>query len=118
MQNMFMQPAMQPFINLVQSNMALLARYSMSPEAMTQAMANAQKMAKGEQPTTGVDLVQSTAFAELMQGMIQNYTVFMTELGQSGMAMLAQGQAAMMKNVQDAGEGSTGTAEARARRGR
>ena len=116
MQNMFMQPAMQPFVNLVQNNMTLLAKYSMSPEAVSQAMVAAQKMAKGEQPVSGFDMAQSKAFADLMQGMIQNYTQFMTELGQSGMAMLAQGQAAMMKNVQEASESATSTAEARRNR--
>ena len=33
---------LQPFINLVQANMALLSKYAMSPEAMTQAMAQMQ----------------------------------------------------------------------------
>jgi hypothetical protein len=95
MENHLMQPAMQPFVKLVQSNMALLTKFSVSPEAISQALANAQSVAKGEQPASGSDLLQSNEFAQVMQEMIKNYTEFMTELGQSGMAMLAQGQAAM-----------------------
>lgn len=43
----------------------------------------------------------ATAFAELAQGMMENYTRFMSELMQSGMALWAQGQSAMVQQVQD-----------------
>ena len=84
---------LQPFMNLMQANMALLSKYAMSPEAMTQAMAQVQAaMTQGP----GAALTQTpAAVAELAQGMMQNYTRFMTELTQSGMAAFAQGQAAM-----------------------
>jgi hypothetical protein len=117
-QNDLIPPGMQPFVKLVQNNMALLTRFSMSPEAISQATANAQRVAKGEAPAVGSDLLQSNALAELMQGMIRNYTEFITELGQSGMAMLAQGQAAMMQKVQDANESVVEATHEGRRRGR
>jgi hypothetical protein len=90
MQDNVMQTALQPFIKLTQANMDLLTKFSMSPEAIPQ----------------------------LMQGMLKNYTEFMTEVGQSGMAALAQGQAAMMRQVQEASETVVDASEARARRTR
>ena len=52
-----------------------------------------------------------------MQGMLKNYTEFVAELGQSGMALLAQGQAAMLQRAEDASETTAG-AQARGRRSR
>ena len=48
------QTPMQPFIKLVQSNMALLTRFSLSPEVVSHAMANAQSLFQRERgaPTT------------------------------------------------------------------
>jgi hypothetical protein len=92
---------MQPFINLVQANMALLSKYAMSPESMSKAMAQLQAaMTQGP----GALMVQpsATAFAELAQGMLENYTRFMSELAQSGMSAFAQSQDALFK----AGSGS------------
>lgn len=107
-----MQTPMQPFINLVQRNMALFQQFSQSPEVLSQAMANAQSLSQRE-PGAGNSLAWSNAFGRLMQGMLKNYTEFMTELGQSGMTVLAQGQAAMLQKAEDASE--TAAPESRAR---
>jgi len=83
---------LQPFINLVQANMALLSKYAMSPEAMTQAMAQMQA-AMTQGPGAAKSMPQSaTMFAELAQGMMENYTRFMSELTQSGMSFMSQGR--------------------------
>jgi hypothetical protein len=91
---------MQPFINLAQANMALLAKYA-SPEVMTQAMNQVQaamKQGSGAQ----IPMPQSaTAFAELAQGMMENYARFMNEIAQSGMALWTQGQSALVQQMQD-----------------
>lgn len=105
-----MQTPMQPFIKLVQSNMALLSQFSLSPEVVSQAMANAQSLFQRE-PGAANNLAQSNAFGQLMQGMLKNYTEFVAELGQSGMTLLAQGQAAMLQKAEDASE--TAAAESR-----
>jgi hypothetical protein len=51
---------------------------------------------------SAVKLVQSGAFTHMMQGMLKNYTEFLTELSQSGMAMMSQGQAALTRQLQEA----------------
>ena len=117
MQDNPMQAALQPFVKLVQSNMELLGRYSMSPEAMTQAMAGAQGLFRPGQGTAS-SLAQSPALAELTQGMVKNYTEFMAEVAQSGVAMLAQGQAALLQHTQQTTEGIASAGAQRARRGR
>ena len=111
------QTPMQPFIKLVQSNMALLTQLSMSPGVVAQAMANAQSLFQRD-PGAANHLAQSNAFGQLMQGMLQNYIEFMTELGQSGMALLAQSQTAILQKAQDASETAASESGARGRRSR
>ena len=112
-----MQAAFQPYVKLVQSNMELLKKYSISPEAMAKAMANAQSLLTPGQGST-VDPAQSQAFAELAQGMIKNYTDFMAEVAKSGVEMLAQGQAALIQQTQEAAENMANAAEPKPRRAR
>jgi hypothetical protein len=112
-----MQTPMQPFIKLMQSNMALFAQFSLSPEVVSQAMANAQSVLQRE-PGATHDLAHSNAFGQLMQGMLKNYTEFIAELGQSGMALLAQGQAAMLEKAEEASETSAARSQARGKRSR
>jgi hypothetical protein len=98
-----MQSAMQPYLKLVQANLELLTKFSTSPEVVAQAAASAQSLLQQGQESAA-NLVQSNAFAHLVQGMLKNYTEFLTELGQISMAMLTQGQAAMLRQVQEASE--------------
>ena len=113
MQDTVMQAPLQPFMKLVQSNMALLTQFTTSPEAMT----HAQSLLQAGQASSA-HLAQSDAFAKLMQGMLKNYTEFMAELGQSGMALLAQGQAAMLQTTQEASQNLVDEAQGRGRRSR
>jgi hypothetical protein len=92
--NPLIQPMLQPFFKLAQSNIALLTQFSFSPEVVSQAF-------RTTQDSTG-RIAQSTAFAELAQGLMKNYTEFLMELGQGGMAMLSQGQAAFLRHAQEA----------------
>jgi hypothetical protein len=112
-----MQAQTRPFIKLAQSNMELLTRFSTSPEVMSQAAANASQMF---QMTTesAMRLMQTGAFAQMMQGMFQNYTEFLTELAQSGMAVMTEGSAAMSRHVEDATSSVVDATEARGRRNR
>jgi hypothetical protein len=112
-----MQTPMQPFIKLVQSNMALLTQFSLSPEAVSHAMANAQSLFQRESAAAN-NLAQSNAFGQLMQGMLNNYTEFIAELGQSAMALLAQGQEAILQKAEDASESAAAGAHTRGRRSR
>lgn len=111
MQDNIMQTAMQPYVKLVQSNMELLAKFSTSPEVAGQTAATAQSLLQRGQEATA-NLMQSNAFAQLAQGMLQNYVEFLTEVGQSSAALLTQGQAAMTEQVRAATEkavANTGT---------
>jgi hypothetical protein len=91
---------LQPFMDLMQANMALLAKYAMSPDGITTMGQVRAAMTQG--PSASAAPTQTPSMlAELAQGMMQNYTRFMTDLAQSGMAALAQGQAAMIQQVQD-----------------
>ena len=61
-------------------------------DAMTQAMAQMQA-AMTQGPGAAKSMPQSaTMFAELAQGMMENYTRFMSELTQSGMSFMSQGR--------------------------
>ncbi|WP_088286378.1 hypothetical protein [Ideonella sp. A 288] len=101
MQDHVMQAQTQPFVKLAQANMALLSRFATSPEVTSQASANAGQLFQQATEST-MKLVQSGAFTHMMQGMLKNYTEFLTELSQSSMALMSQGQAAMTRQVQDA----------------
>ncbi len=117
MQDNLMQAAMQPFIKLTQANMELLARFSMSPEVVSQSIADAQNVLQ-QGRASATTLVQSNAFAQLMQGMLKNYTEFVMEAGQSTMAVLTQGQAALMRQAEEASSNVVDASEARSRRPR
>jgi hypothetical protein len=111
------QAALQPYVKLVQSNMELLGRYSKFPEAMTQAMAKTQSLLRPGHGTPS-SRAQPPAFAELVQGMVKNHASFMEKVAQSGIAMLAQGQAALLQQTQQATERLASSAKGRARRSR
>jgi len=107
----------QPFVKLAQANMDLLTEFTTSPEVTSQATANASQLYQ-QATESAMKLMQSGAFAHLMQGMLKNYTEFLTELSQSWMVTLRQGQDALAEQVQQVAEGVTDVAEVRARRSR
>ena len=117
MQDKLMQAQTQPFVKLAQANMDLLTRFSTSSEVTSQASANASQSFQ-QASESAMKLMQSGAFANMMQGMLKNYTEFLTELSQSSMAMLSQGQATMTRQVQEAADEVIDATDARARRAR
>ena len=117
MQDNLMQAQIQPFVKLAQANMELFTRFSTSPEVTAQASANASQIFQ-QASGSAMKLMQSGAFAHVMQGMLKNYTEFLAELSQSGMAMLSQGQAAVTRQVQEATDNVIDATEARGRRAR
>lgn len=117
MQDNLMQSQSQPFIRLAQANMELLTRFSTSPEVAAQASANANHLFQ-QANESAVKLMQSGAFAHMMQGMLKNYTEFLSELTQSGMVMLSQSQAAMTRQMEDAANSASEATGTRGRRAR
>lgn len=90
---------LQPYFKLAQSNIALMTQFTLSPELVTQAMGNVQSLFQGGQARP---IAPSTAWVDLAQGLVKNYTEFLLEVGQGGLAMLAQGQAALLRQAQEA----------------
>jgi len=117
MQDNVMQVQAQPFVKLAQANVELLTQFSTSSEVTSQAIANANQLFQ-QASESAMKLMQSGAFAHLMQGMFKNYTEFLTELSQSGMAMMSQGQAALTRQVQEATNEVIDATDVRARRSR
>lgn len=116
MQDNLMQ-ATQPFVKLAQANMDLLTQFSTSPEVLSHASANASQLFQ-QASESAMKLMHSGAYAHMMQGMLKNYTEFLTDISQSTMAMLSQGQAAMARQVQDASNSVIEATDARGRRTR
>jgi hypothetical protein len=94
MQDNFMQTQAQPFVKLAQANMELLTRYSTSSRVMAPNSANATQWFQQAGEST-MKLMQSGAFADLMQGMLKNYTEFLAELGEGSMALMSQAQSSL-----------------------
>jgi len=117
MQDNIMQAQTQPFVRLVQANMDLLIRFSTSPRVKSQVPANASLFFP-QASESAMRLMQSGAFADLIQGMLKNYTEFLSELSQSSMAMMSQGQASLTRQLQDAADNVIDVADARGRRAR
>lgn len=113
MQDHIIQATSQPFLRLLQSNMELFTRFSTSPDVAAQAGRLLQQT--GE---SAMSLMQSAAFAQMLQGLIKNYTEFLMEFNQSALSLASQGQAAMARQAQDTVQDAVDMADARGRRTR
>jgi hypothetical protein len=96
-----MQPFMAPFTKLAQSNLELLTKFSLSPETVSQAMAQAQRMFMQQAPGTPLQ-VPPNALADLMLGLMKNYMEFLMELGQGSASLMQQAPATLAKATQHA----------------
>ena len=117
MQDNIMQAQAQPFIKLMQANLDVLTQFSTSSEVTSQATANASQLFQ-QASESATRLMQSGAFVHMVQGLLKNYTEFLTELGQSTMAMMGEGQAAMLRQTQAATDGAIEATDIRGRRTR
>jgi hypothetical protein len=115
--NIVQTEAIQPFVKLAQSNMELWSKFSQSPEVMAEATRNVKSFMEQAQTSTA-SLAGSNAFTGLMQGMVKNYTDFVSELTQSVYAMMSQGQATFLQQTQAAASNVIDAADARTRRSR
>ncbi len=115
--NIAQAEVVQPFMKLAQSNMELWSKFSQSPEVMSEATRNMNSFFEQAQ-TSATSLARSHAFTGLMQGMVKNYTDFVSELAQSAYAMMSQGQATFLQQTQEATAHVIDAADARSRRPR
>jgi hypothetical protein len=76
---------MQPFMKLVQANMALLSKAV--PAGTTAAPST---------PGAFPGLPSPAVFTEITQGLTKNYSEFLTEVSQNSMALLTQAQSTFM----------------------
>ncbi len=98
-----MQPFMAPFTKLAQSNLELFTKFSLSPETVSQAMAQAQRIFMQQSPASLAPVqVSPNAIADLMMGLMKNYMEFLMELGQGSATLMQQGPATMVKATQRA----------------
>jgi len=93
--------ATQPFIKLVQSNMDLVKQMMPTPQALSHSMAAGNPLL---QPPSGLTspFNQGAAVGQMMQSMISNYTVFLTEWAQCSMNAIAHSQQAFQHSAQRA----------------
>ena len=111
------QAQAQPFVKLAQANMDLLTRFSTSPEVMGQATTSATNLFQ-QATESAMKLMQSGAYAQVMQGLLKNYTEFLTEISHGAMAMMSQGQAALLRQTEQVTESVVDASDVRARRSR
>lgn len=117
MKDSLVQTTPQPFIKLAQSNMDLLTKFTQSPEVASQSVESVSSLLRQAQESA-TNLIQSQAFSQMMQGLLKNYTEFMTEMTQSWMSTLAQNQEAMVNHTQELSENVIEASDVRGRRPR
>lgn len=100
MTNATSQISTQPIVKLATANMGLLLQFGSSPEVLSQATANVGQMLQ-QASGSAMQVMQSGAYLQLMQGLLKNYTEFLAESGRATMAMLSEGQAAFAQRAQD-----------------
>lgn len=106
-----MQPFMAPFTKLAQSNLELFTKFSLSPEAVAQAMAQAQRIFMQQSPASLAPMqVSPNAIADLMMGLMKNYMEFLMELGQGSAALMQQAPTTLAKATQQAARQATAAA--------
>jgi hypothetical protein len=87
---------LNPYTKLVRANMELMAKFSTSPEVMSQTLGTAQKFAdQGRDSAT--NLFTSNAFSDFLMGLVTNWLEFLTDLGQSALTFMDQSHELMLK---------------------
>lgn len=97
----FQLPASQPALKLATANMGLLLRFTTSPEVMSQATVAAGQMLQQGGALT-LKMMQTGAYAQLVQGMLRNYTEFLGDSGHAVATWMLDGQAALARGAQQA----------------
>ena len=115
--NIAQTEVIQPFVKLAQANMELLSKFSLSPEMMNEATRTMKNFWEQSQTSTA-SLARSQAFTGLVQGMMKNYTDFVSDVSQSTYAMMSQGQATFLHQAQEATANVIDATDARTRRQR
>lgn len=103
---------LSPYTKLMRANMDLMAKFSTSPEVMSQTLGTAQKLAD-QSRDSATNLLASNAFGEFLMGLVKNWMEFLTDLGQSAMSFADQSQEMILKKSQTlAGDAARAMTEA------
>jgi hypothetical protein len=97
------QATVQPFIKLMQANMELLNKFTGSLDLSTPAGSQAANPIQAAQDTLA-KMMQSTAVMSLVQGLMKNYSDFITEFGQQGAALMSQTQETLHQQTREAAD--------------
>jgi len=93
--------AVQPFIKLAQANMELLSQFAFSPEVTSETMRVMQN-AMEQAVASATSLTRSHAYIAFVQGLMKNYTEFLTEFGRSAYTVIGQAQTALLAQTDEA----------------
>jgi hypothetical protein len=117
MQQSIMQAQAQPLVKLAQANMDLMTRFWSSRDVTSQTTAKQTELFQ-QATESAMHFTQTRAFADLCQGMLNNYTAFLTEWSQSALTLASQGPAAWVRQAHEASNDVIEPAGAQARRAR
>ena len=109
--------AFQPLAKLAQSNMELVGKFAFSPEVTSEAVRAVQSCME-QAWASAAALTQSRAFADLTQGLMRNYSEFVTDVSRNAYALMGQAQATLLEQTQEAASNVIDAATVRAARGR
>ena len=104
----------QPFVKLSTANAELMTRFAQSPEVAELVNSNAQKYLDLAQKAFG-GAAASTAHADLVRSLAENYATFARENAENLMGVLAGGQAAVAQQVNAASERMSAATEVKKR---
>ena len=104
----------QPFVKLSTANAELMTRFAQSPEVAELVNANAQKYLDLAQKAFG-GAAASSAHADLVRSLAENYATFARENAENLMGVLAGGQAAVAQQVHAASERMSAATEVKKR---
>jgi hypothetical protein len=103
-----------PFARLLQKNMDLVTRFMASPEVASESTADKSQTFR-EAAGSMTALMRTSAFTEMMRGMLGNHTAFMNELSRRGVSALGEVQEALVRHTGRATDTIIKAAEGRTR---
>lgn len=105
------QPAMQPYFRLAQSNMTLLTEFWFSPELVSQSLAGVQRVFNPNAGAAPNNTLPFEAFSRLSKGLLENYTRFASDVMNSGVNVWTAAQTKAAQQAQDVVRSASQVAE-------
>ncbi len=93
----------QPAVKLATANFELMMRFTSSPEVLSHTLLATSQMVQQAGAHT-LQLMQTDAFARLVQGLMRNYTEFLGESGRDAVTWMQEGQTALIEGAREAAD--------------